>query len=58
MRGERLTQLRGLHGSYRYGLVLMLALASTGAQMLLPDTRASWLVQALLACLQQAAAEL
>lgn len=48
MRGERLAQLKGLHGSYRYGLVLMLALASTGAQMLLPDTRASWLVQALL----------
>jgi ion channel len=37
-----------LRGSYRYGLVLMLAVLSTGVQMLLPDTPAAWLVQALL----------
>jgi hypothetical protein len=37
-----------LRGSYRYGLVLMLALLSTGMQMLLPDTPAAWLLQALL----------
>lgn len=37
-----------LRGSYRYGLVLMLALVSTGVQMLLPDTPAAWLLQALL----------
>jgi hypothetical protein len=37
-----------LRGSYRYGLVLILALLSTGMQMLLPDTPAAWLLQALL----------
>jgi hypothetical protein len=37
-----------LHGSYRYGLVLLLALLSTGSQMLLPSTPVSRLVQALL----------
>jgi Ion channel len=40
-----LTELRG---SYRYGLVLALAVLSTGVQMLLPDTPASWFAQALL----------
>jgi hypothetical protein len=42
---QRLTELRG---SYRYGLVLMLAVLSTGVQMALPDTPAAWLTQALL----------
>ncbi len=42
---RRLTELKG---SYRYGLVLALALVSTGIQMLLPDTPAAWLAQALL----------
>ena len=37
-----------LKGSYRYGLVLMLAVLSTGVQMALPDTPAAWLLQALL----------
>jgi hypothetical protein len=37
-----------LRGSYRYGLVLMLAVLSTGVQMLLPDTPPAWLLQALL----------
>jgi Ion channel len=37
-----------LKGSYRYGLVLALAVTSTGVQMLLPDTPAAWLAQALL----------
>jgi Ion channel len=37
-----------LKGSYRYGLVLLLALLSTGVQMALPDTPAAWLIQALL----------
>ncbi|HEY2282180.1 MAG TPA: ion channel [Solirubrobacteraceae bacterium] len=37
-----------LKGSYRYGLVLMLAVVSTGAQMLLHDTPAALLVQSLL----------
>jgi voltage-gated potassium channel len=37
-----------LKGSYRYGLVLLLAVLSTGVQMLLPDTPAAWLIQALL----------
>jgi hypothetical protein len=37
-----------LKGSYRYGLVLLLTLISTGAQMLLADTPAAWLAQALL----------
>jgi hypothetical protein len=41
-------RLADLKGSYRYGLVLLLALLSTGVQMALPDTRAAWLVQALL----------
>src|SRR5580700_2288883 len=45
MRARRLADLKG---SYRYGLVLLLAVLSTGVQMLLPDTPASWLVQALL----------
>jgi Ion channel len=45
MRVGRLTELRG---SYRYGLVLAIAVLSTGVQMLLPDTPASWLAQALL----------
>ena len=37
-----------LRGSYRYGLVLLLAVLSTGVQMALPDTAAAWLIQALL----------
>jgi 4-amino-4-deoxy-L-arabinose transferase-like glycosyltransferase len=37
-----------LKGSYRYGLVLGLAIVSTGAQMLLHDTPAALFVQALL----------
>ena len=37
-----------LKGSYRYGLVLMLAVLSTGVQMALPDTPPAWLIQALL----------
>jgi hypothetical protein len=37
-----------LKGSYRYGLVLMLAVLSTGVQMALPDTPAAWLLQAVL----------
>ena len=41
-------QIADLKGSYRYGLVLLLALLSTGVQMALPDTRAAWLAQALL----------
>jgi Ion channel len=45
MSDGRLTELRG---SYRYGLVLALAVLSTGVQMLLPDTPVSWLAQALL----------
>ncbi len=44
----RVRRLADLKGSYRYGLVLLLALLSTGMQMALPDTRAAWLVQALL----------
>lgn len=42
---ERLTELKG---SYRYGLVLGLAVVSTAAQMLLHDTPAALLVQSLL----------
>jgi voltage-gated potassium channel len=42
------TRLTELKGSYRYGLVLMLAVLSTGMQMLLSDTPASQLAQALL----------
>src|ERR1700677_104288 len=42
---KRLTELKG---SYRYGLVLVLAVLSTCIQMLLPDTPVSWLAQALL----------
>jgi voltage-gated potassium channel len=42
---KRLTELKG---SYRYGLVLALALLSTGIQMLLPNAPAAWLVEALL----------
>jgi voltage-gated potassium channel len=41
-------KLADLKGSYRYGLVLMLALLSTGLQMALPDSPGSWLLQALL----------
>jgi hypothetical protein len=37
-----------LKGSYRYGLVLLLAVLSTGVQMALPDTPPAWLLQALL----------
>lgn len=48
MHGDRLAQLRGLKGSYRYGLVLLLTVTSTGVQMLLPDTPAAWFTQALL----------
>jgi Ion channel len=44
-RARRLTELKG---SYRYGLVLLLAVVSTGVQMALPDTPAAWLAQALL----------
>ena len=42
---RKLTELKG---SYRYGLVLMLAVLSTGVQMLLPNTPAAWLAEALL----------
>lgn len=44
----RVKSLADLKGSYRYGLVLLLALLSAGMQMILPDTPASLLVQALL----------
>ncbi len=44
----RVRRLADLKGSYRYGLVLLLAVLSTGVQMLLQDTPAAWLVQALL----------
>jgi Ion channel len=51
-RGERAAKaarnIIELKGSYRYGAVLALAILSTGAQMLLPDTPAALLVQALL----------
>src|SRR5579862_3911920 len=51
-RAERATRaarnIAELKGSYRYGLVLLLAVLSTGVQMALPDTPAAWLVQALL----------
>ena len=51
-RGERAAKaarnISELKGSYRYGLVLMLAVLSTGVQMALPDTPAAWLLQALL----------
>ena len=51
-RGERpvraVRNVAELKGSYRYGLVLLLAVLSTGVQMLLPDTPAAWLLQALL----------
>jgi energy-coupling factor transporter transmembrane protein EcfT len=51
-RGEREARaarnVAELKGSYRYGLVLMLAVLSTGVQMALPDTPAAWLLQALL----------
>jgi voltage-gated potassium channel len=46
--GAAIRKVTELKGSYRYGLVLMLALLSTGVQMALPDTPPSWLVQALL----------
>ena len=41
-------RLQEIKGSYRYGLVLLLALLSSGLQMLVPDTAAAWLIQALL----------
>lgn len=51
-RAERATKaarnVAELKGSYRYGLVLMLAVLSTGVQMALPDTPAAWLLQAVL----------
>lgn len=47
-RFRRAEQLVELKGSYRYGLVLGLTVLATGSQMLLPDTPASQLVQALL----------
>jgi hypothetical protein len=47
-RGRHARRLLELKGSYRYGLVLALTVLSTGAQMLLPDTPASQLAQALL----------
>jgi voltage-gated potassium channel len=51
-RGERAAKaardVAELKGSYRYGLVLLLAVLSTGVQMILPDTPAAWLAQALL----------
>lgn len=51
-RGERAAKaardVAELKGSYRYGLVLLLAVLSTGVQMLLPDTPSAWLIQALL----------
>ncbi len=46
--GAAIRSVAELKGSYRYGLVLMLAVLSTGVQMALPDTPPSWLVQALL----------
>lgn len=45
MRARRFAELKG---SYRYGLVLLLALLSAGVQMALPDTPTAWLAQALL----------
>ena len=45
IRAQRVADLKG---SYRYGLVLLLAVLSTGVQMLLRDTPVAWLVQALL----------
>ncbi|HTR72590.1 MAG TPA: potassium channel family protein [Solirubrobacteraceae bacterium] len=47
-RGRQARRLIELKGSYRYGLVLALTVLSLGAQMLLPDTPASQLAQALL----------
>jgi hypothetical protein len=51
-RGERAAKaarnIAELKGSYRYGLVLLLAVLSTGVQMALPDTPPAWLIQALL----------
>lgn len=51
-RGERAAgtarSIAELKGSYRYGLVLLLAILSTGAQMLLHDTPAALLAQSLL----------
>ncbi|HEY2536607.1 MAG TPA: potassium channel family protein [Solirubrobacteraceae bacterium] len=51
-RGERAAKaarnVAELKGSYRYGPVLALAILSTGAQMLLPDTPAALLAQSLL----------
>lgn len=51
-RGERAAKaarnVAELKGSYRYGLVLLLAIVSTGAQMLLHDTPAALLAQSLL----------
>jgi voltage-gated potassium channel len=46
--GKAARNVAELKGSYRYGLVLLLAVLCTGVQMLLPDTPAAWLVQALL----------
>ncbi len=45
VRARRVAELKG---SYRYGLVLLLAVLSTGVQMALPDTPAAWLLQATL----------
>ncbi len=47
-RGTARRQLVELKGSYRYGLVLALAVISTCVQMLLPDSPASWLLQSML----------
>lgn len=44
----RLRRLTDLRGSYRYGLVLIITVLSTGVQMLLHDTPAALLAQALL----------
>lgn len=46
--GQAARNLAELKGSYRYGLVLALAVLSTGAQMLLHDTPAALLAQSLL----------
>lgn len=43
-----LRRVAELKGSYRYGLVLALAVLSVGVQMALPDTPAAWLTQAVL----------
>lgn len=47
-RFKRVRQLAQLKGSYRYGLVLLLTVLSTGLQLLLPDGPGPQLIQVLL----------